>query len=89
LLHFTALLILTIDFFGPGTAPLTKIALLAASTATTNNQAYTGAKEAIDRSAKRKVIVQRAVTEVPQAASVSVDNSSIAGGENGNTNNWL
>ena len=59
------------------------------STAAPNNQAYTGGNQLISRSAQRKVIVQRVVTEVPQAATVTVDNSSIAGGENGDTNNWL
>lgn len=53
------------------------------STAAVNNQAYTGGGVPIDRSEKRKVIVQRAVEEVPTAVAVTVDNSSMAGGENG------
>jgi hypothetical protein len=59
------------------------------STAAVNNQAYTGEGKPINRSEKRKVIVQRQVTEIPQAATATVDNTSLAGGENGDTNQWL
>lgn len=77
------------DFeFATGTATFNP-AEFWSSTAAINQKAYPGKGDAIARTETRKVIVQRKVTNVPQAASVTVDNSSIAGGENGSTNNWL
>lgn len=57
------------------------------STAAPNNQAYTGAGDAISRNEKRKVIVQRKVDAIPVTS--TVDNSSLQGGNNGSTNNWV
>lgn len=60
------------------------------STAAPNNKAYTGKGEQIDRHEKRKVIVQRYLDPLPHDfASVSIDNTSLTGGDNGDTNNWL
>lgn len=54
-----------------------------------NTRAYLGSGDKELRTEKKQVVVQRIVTPVPQAATVTVDNSSIAGGDNGSTNNWL
>lgn len=51
------------------------------STAAANNQAYIGDGTAIDRHEKRKVIVQRYVSGGP--AAVTIDNTPMQGGENG------
>lgn len=51
------------------------------STAAPNNQAYIGSGDAISRHDRRKVIVQRYVPGGP--AAVTIDNTSMAGGENG------
>lgn len=53
------------------------------STAAADQKAYPGKGDAIARTETRKVIVQRKVTNVPQTVAVTVDNSSMAGGENG------
>ena len=54
-----------------------------------NTRAYLGSGDKELRTVKKQVVVQRIVTPIPQAATVTVDNSSIAGEENGDTNNWL
>lgn len=54
-----------------------------------NSNAFLGSGASEARTEKKQVVVQRIVTPIPQAATVTVDNSSIAGGENGSTNNWL
>ena len=54
-----------------------------------NTRAYLGSGDKELRTVKKQVVVQRIVTPIPQAATVTVDNSSIAGGDNGSTNNWL
>lgn len=60
------------------------------STAAANNEAYAGGTTVSEpRTNKHQVVVQRIVTPIPQAATVTVDNSSIAGEENGDTNNWI
>ena len=51
------------------------------STAAPNNQAYIGSGDAISRHDRRKVIVQRYVPGGP--AAVTIDNTSMQGGDNG------
>lgn len=55
-----------------------------------NNNAYHGGSNtvSIPRDTELQVVVQR-VGSSTGTATVTVDNSSIAGGENGDTNNWL
>lgn len=71
------------DFeFATGTATFNP-AEFWSSTAAINQKAYPGKGDAIARTETRKVIVQRKVTDVPQAVAVTLDNSEMAGGENG------
>lgn len=71
------------DFeFATGTATFNP-AEFWSSTAAINQKAYPGKGDAIARTETRKVIVQRKVTNVPQAVAVTLDNSEMAGGENG------
>lgn len=71
------------DFeFAAGTATFNP-AEFWSSTAAINQKAYPGKGDAIARTETRKVIVQRKVTNVPQAVAVTLDNSEMAGGENG------
>lgn len=57
---------------------------------TNNSNAYHGGSNtvSISRDTELQVVVQRVGSSTGTAA-VTVDNSSIAGGENGSTNNWL
>jgi hypothetical protein len=59
------------------------------STAATDNKAYSGgAISPESRENLHQVVVQR-IGSVTKPTSATVDNTSLAGGENGDTNQWL
>ncbi len=59
------------------------------STTAGTTTAWTGGKEEKDRDLEYRVIAVRKDVSGYGNATVTVDNSSIAGGDNGDTNNWL